>query len=103
VGYESFQATEDTAPLRVARSKTFFSKERRMEKQLDHNGSKHFGKPTLGIKPVNDILQNLWNFIAHEAVRGLDRATVHPSRQGGEGEEDVHELLGADIFAVDYT
>jgi hypothetical protein len=68
VGYESFQASEDTAPLRITRSKALFSEERWVEKQLDHNRAEDIGKPIVGFKPVNDILQKLWNLKVREAV-----------------------------------
>jgi hypothetical protein len=101
VGYENFQASEDAAPLRVARSKALFSEERWVGKQLDHDGAEDFGKPILGIETVNDILQKLWNLKIHEAVRGWCGATIHPSGEFGEREEDLDKLLGTSIFAVD--
>jgi len=101
VGYESFQASEDAAPLRVARSKALFSEERWMVEQLDHNRAEDFSKPILGIETVNDILQKLLDLKVHEAVGGWRRAAIHPSGKGGQREEDVHKLLGTNIFAVD--
>jgi hypothetical protein len=100
VGYKSFQASEDAAPLRVARSKALFSEERWVGKQLDHDGAEDFGKP-IGIETVNDILQKLWNLKIREAVGGWGGATIHPSGECGERKEDLDKLLGARIFAVD--
>jgi hypothetical protein len=100
VGYQRFQASKDAAPLRVARSKALFSEERWMCKQLDHDGAEDFGKPILGIETVNDILQKLWDLKVYEAVGGWRGATIHPSGECGEREQDVDKLLGAGIFAV---
>jgi len=101
VGYESFQASENAAPLRVARSKALLSEERWVGKQLDHDGAEDFCKPILGIETVKDILQKLWDLKIHEAVGGWRGATKHPSGECGEREEDLDKLLGASIFAVD--
>ena len=101
MGYESFQASEDAAPVRVARSKALFSEERWMGKQLAHDGAENFGKPILGTETVNDILQKLWDLKIHKAVGGWRGATIHSSRECGEREEDLDKLLGASIFAVD--
>jgi hypothetical protein len=103
VAYESFQASEDATPLRVARSKALFSEERWVGKQVDHNRAEDFGQSILGPKTVNDILQKLWNLKVREAVRGWCRAAVHPSGQGREREENVHKFLGTNIFAVNNT
>jgi hypothetical protein len=101
VGYESFQASEDATPLRVARSKALFSEERWVGKQLDHDGAEDFGKPILGIETVNDILQKLWDLEIHEAICGWRGTTIHPSGECGKREKDLDKLLGASFFAVD--
>jgi len=101
VGYERFQASEDAAPLRVARSKALLSEERWVGEQLDHDRAEDLGKLILGIETVNDILQKLWDLKIHDAIGGWCGATIHPSGECGEREEDVDKLLGTSIFAVD--
>lgn len=101
MGYKGLQASEYATPLRVARSKTLFSEETCVEKQLDNNGTKDLGEPIIWSKTVNDVLQKLWDLRMHKTVGSWHGAAVHPRGQGGEGEEDVHEFLGANIFTVD--
>jgi len=101
VSYKSFQASEHATPLRVARSKTLFSEERWVEKQINHNGTEDISESFLRIKTMNDILQKLWDLKVQETVGSWRRAAVHPRRQGGERQEDIYKLLGANDFAVD--